>query len=185
MGTRRRARRRQSRALWELAPQLNAATLMLPRVEEAERWRAQLPQHTTGTQQKPQQLVAQHLEQLVVRRRRTAARTPVQQATRRRARRRQSRALWELAPQLNAATLMLPRVEEAERWRAHFPQHTTGTQQKPQQLEAQHLEQLVARQRELVNSPIQSPVVQLVQVELALQVELQRLSHHAIGSLQF
>merc|ERR1711948_48751 len=116
---------------------------------------------------------------------RTAARTPVQQATRRRARRRQSRALWELAPQLNAATLMLPRVEEAERWRAQLPQHTTGTQQKPQQLVAQHLEQLVARQRELVNSPIQSPVVLVVQVELALQVELQRLSHHAIGSLQF
>jgi len=171
----------------QLATKAIVATLILPRVEEADRWRAQLPQHTIGTLQKPQQHVAQHLEQLVVRRRRTAARTPVQQATRRRARRRQSRALWELAPQLNAATLMLPRVEEADRWRAHFPQHTTGTQQKPQQLEAQHLEQLVARQRELVNSPIQSslPVVLVVQVELALQVELQRLSHHAIGSLQF
>merc|ERR1712054_526767 len=99
-----------------------------------------------GTQQKPEQHVAQHLEQLVARRRRTAARTLVQQVTRRRPMRRQSIALAprRLVPQLLVATSILTCVEEPQLWRAHFPQRTIGTQQKPEQHVAQYLEQLAA-----------------------------------------
>jgi len=130
----------------QLATLQIVATLILTCVEEPQLWRAHFPQRTIGIQQKPEQHVAQHLEQLVARRRRTAARTLVQQATRRKPVRRQSIALAprRLVPQVLVATLILTCVEEPQLWRAHFPQRTIGIQQKPEQHVAQHLEQLAA-----------------------------------------